>query len=125
MTGPNPDGSCFHVYYGSKGNLNAAPFAQLEVDNISLFDDPPTETIRISKLSPGTYRFYVYNFSGEDPDGLSRSRATVQIFGASGQMNSFTVPGGAGRDWTVFSINGQTGAVTSINQLAAAPSGCQ
>ena len=88
-------------------------------------ETPPIETLRISKLSPGTYRFYVFNYSGEDPGGLSGSRATVQIFGASGQMGSFTVPGGTGFTWTVFSINGATGAVTGINQLATPPSGCQ
>lgn len=125
LIGPNPDGSCFHVYYGNTGNLGAAPFAKLEVDNIEVTGDPPIETVRISKLSPGIYRFYVNNFSEEDPDGLSRSRATVQIFGASGQMGSFTVPSGAGANWIVFSINGQTGAVTSINQLASPPNGCQ
>lgn len=124
LVGPNPDGSCFHVYYGNKGSLAAAPFAQLEVDNISLDGAPPLETIRISKLSPGIYRFYVYNYSGEDANGLSASAATVQVFGSSGGAGSFTVPGGNGRYWTVFEINGQTGAVTSVNQLADPSSAC-
>jgi hypothetical protein len=96
----------------------------LEVDNISLSGAPPLETIRIAKLAPGIYRFYVINFSDEDPDGLSRSRATVQIFGATSGPTSFTVPGGTGDTWTVFEINGQTGAVTAINQLAAPAGNC-
>ncbi|MEP7274360.1 MAG: carboxypeptidase regulatory-like domain-containing protein, partial [Acidobacteriota bacterium] len=125
LTGPNPNGSCFHVFYNGTGDLNAAPFAKLEVDNRDVPTEPPTETIRISKLSPGIYRFYVYDFIEEDADGLSRSRATVQVFGSSGQLGSFTVPIGAGRYWTVFEINGQTGAITTVNQLAIPSSSCQ
>jgi len=130
LTGPNPDGSsCFHVSFSNKGNLASAPFAQLEVDNISISGAPPTETIRISKLSPGIYRFYVNNYSGtrgeNDPTGLSRSQATVQIFGTGGLLGSFTVPGGSGFDWTVFEINGQTGAITTINQLASPAANCR
>jgi len=126
LSGPNPDSSsCFHVYYANKGSLTSAPFAQLEVDNIGLSGAPPLETIRIAKLAPGIYRFYVINFSDEDPDGLSRSRATVQIFGATSGPTSFTVPsGGPGDIWTVFEINGQTGAITAINQLASPAGNC-
>ena len=129
LIGPNPDGSCFHVFYSNLGSQTSAPFAQLEVDNIKLGGHPPTETIRIAKLSPGIYRFYVNNYSGarseNDPAGLSRSQATVQVFGASGLLGSFTVPGGSGLDWTVFELNGQTGAVTTINQLASPATNCR
>jgi hypothetical protein len=125
LTGPNPDGTCFEVYYGNLGNLDAAPFAKLEVDNIRIDGAPPTETIRISKLTPGTYRFYVYNYSGEAPNGLSQSRATVQVFGSGGQTGNFTVPSGSGLYWTVFEINGQTGAITTVNQLATPASNCK
>jgi hypothetical protein len=125
LIGPNPDNSCFEVYYGNLGNLNAAPFAQLEVDNIRIDGAPPTETVRIAKLSPGIYRFYVHNYSGETPNGLSQSGATVQVFGSGGLMGNFTVPGGSGGDWTVFEINGQTGAITTVNQLASPGSNCK
>jgi hypothetical protein len=124
LIGPNPGGSCFHVFYSSKGDLEAAPFAKLEVDNIQITGAPPIETVRISKLTPGIYRFYVYNFDNEAADGLAVSRATVQVFGASGSLGSFTVPSGSGRTWTVFEINGQTGAVRTINQLVNASTSC-
>ncbi len=125
LTGPNPDNTCFHVFYGNTGNLVAAPFAKLEVDNISISGAPPTETVRIGKLTPGIYRFYVINFRNEDQDGLSRSRATVQVFGSTGQLGSFTVPNGAGATWTVFELNGATGQVTAINQLASPAGNCR
>lgn len=125
LIGPNPDGTCFEVAYTNLGSLTNPPFAQLEVDNIRVSGHPPTETVRIAKLSPGIYRFFVFNYSGEDPNGLSQSRATVQIFGSSGQLGNFTVPSGTGRYWTVFEINGQTGAVTTINQLTTPASNCR
>jgi len=130
LIGPNPDGSCFEVYYSNLGSLTSAPFAMLEVDNIKISGHPPTETIHIAKLSPGIYRFYVNNYSGShsespDPTGLSRSQAQVQVIGPGGVLGSFTVPGGSGYNWTVFEINGQTGAITTINQLADPASNCK
>ncbi|MBI3949898.1 MAG: carboxypeptidase-like regulatory domain-containing protein [Acidobacteria bacterium] len=130
LTGPDPDGtSCFHVYYGDRGSLTSAPFAQLEVDNRVVPGRPPTETIRISGLTPGIYRFYVHNFSGcvetepNGPSGISQSRATVQVFGSSGLLFSQMAPSGTGCYWTVFTLNGQTGAITGVNQLSnTAPS---
>ncbi len=122
LAGPNPGGSsCFHVYYSSLGSLSAAPFALLEVDNIQVTGDPPTETIRIGRLTPGIYHFYVHDYSGEMPDGLGQSRATVQVFSSSGLLFSQTAPTGNGRYWTVFTLNGSTGAVSSVNQLGSAP----
>ncbi|MBX3279174.1 MAG: carboxypeptidase regulatory-like domain-containing protein [Acidobacteria bacterium] len=124
LIGPRENNTCFHVFYSTPGHLAVDPFARLEVDNINVSGAPPTETIRISKLIPGTYRFYVHDFGAEYPDGLSRSRATVQVFGSSGQLGSFTVPNGSGGNWTVFEINGQTGQITTINQLASPAQGC-
>ncbi|MBI3950691.1 MAG: carboxypeptidase regulatory-like domain-containing protein [Acidobacteria bacterium] len=126
LTGPEPDGaSCFHIFFLFPGSLDGSPFAQLEVDNIELPDHPPTETIRISRLTPGIYRFYVHNFGallgGEPADGLSQSRATVQVFSSSGLLFSQTVPAGSGLFWNVFTLNGQTGQITPVNQLTNTP----
>lgn len=131
LIGPNPDGSCFEINFTNLGSLSAAPFALLEVDNVSRSvcpvsgNCPTTETMHIGKLSPGVYRFYVVNYGNEDPDGLSRSTATVQVIGSSGTLGSYTVPGGTGRTWTVFEIDGTSGAIKTINQLASPASGCK
>lgn len=118
LAGPSADNSsCFHVYYNSGGSLTASPFAQLEVDNVRVSGDPPTETIRIARRTPGIYRFYVHNYGGETPDGLAQSRATVQVFGSTGLSGSFTAPAGAGTYWSVFTMDGQSGAITTVNQL--------
>jgi hypothetical protein len=126
LTGPDPDGfSCFHVFFLDPGSLDSPPFAQLEVDNIELPGHPPTETIRISRLTPGIYRFFVHNFGGqiggEAPGAFSQSRATVQVFDSSGLLFSQTIPMGTGFFWNVFTLNGQTGAITLVNQLTNTP----
>ena len=120
LSGPSPDGSsCFVISYTSLGNLDAAPFAKLEVDNVSIRPTtPPTETVRISRLTPGIYRLWIHDYRAEFPDGISRSRAAVQVFDSSGLKFNSTAPGGAGRYWSVLTMIGQTGAVTAVNQIS-------
>jgi uncharacterized protein (TIGR03437 family) len=121
LYGPNGANECFHVYWDNTGSLTAAPYASLEVDNIELSGHPPTETIRIAQQTAGTYRFFLHDYEGEFADGLARARATVQIFGSSGLLRTYVAPSGNGDYWHVFELNGQTGALTDINQLAEEP----
>ena len=127
LIGPQDGGSCFHVYYSGLGSLSSSPYALLEVDNINVPGSPPTETIRIARLTPGVYRFYVHQYSNDLQDGLSLSRATAQVFGSSGLMSSNTVPTGSGRYWTVFTMNGGTGGITAVNEMggSAPPATCR
>jgi len=116
---------CTEVYYASRGSITSSPFAQLEVDNINVVGDPPTETIRISRLTAGTYRLFVHDYAGELSNGLETSRATVQVFGSAGLITTLSVPTGSGRYWTVLSINGSTGAITPVQTRGTtAPTGC-
>ena len=116
---------CTEVYYASTGSITSSPFAQLEVDNINVVGDPPTETIRISRLTAGTYRLFVHDYAGELSNGLETSRATVQVFGSAGLITTLSVPTGSGRYWTVLSINGSTGAITPVQTRGTtAPTGC-
>lgn len=118
LYGPTTNNRCFEVYYSNKGNQNSAPFATLEVDNRS--SGPPTETIHIYQTMAGTYRFFIHNYSGELADGLSRSRAIVQVYDSSGLLRTYVVPSGTGEYWHVFELNGQTRALTDINRLSDA-----
>lgn len=118
LFGPNGNNECFHVYWADTGDLSGPPFAALEVDNIELTGHPPTETIRIAHQTSGIYRFFVHNYENEQADGLSQSRATVQIFNSSGLLRTYTVPSGAGEYWHVFELNSATGALTDVNRLA-------
>lgn len=108
--------SCFRVYYSSTGFLNSNPFAQLEVDNISLTDVPPTETIRISRLFPGTYTLFVDNYSG-GANLLSQSQAQIAVFRGNRQIATYTVPNGPEEIWNVFTIDGATGQIRPVNQM--------
>jgi hypothetical protein len=118
LVGPVDSGSSqqFHVYYGRTGSSTAAPFAKLDVDVTSGFGP---ETITISQLKPGTYRYHVYDF--DDTGTLSStSNATVKVFvgTASAPSAVFNVPAGqVGDVWTVFDLDGQTGQVTPINSF--------
>lgn len=119
LYGPTTNNQCFHVFHSSRGRLDAAPFAMLEVDNIRADGRPPTETIRIAQTMVGTYRFFIHNFSGGFSDELSRSRATVQVFDSNGLLRTYIVPSGTGSFWHVFELNGQTRALTDINLLSS------
>ncbi len=121
LYGPASNNQCFHVSFDEPGSLTASPFAALEVDNIELAGHPPTETIRIAQQTPGLYRFFIHDYESEYPDGIGRSRATVQVFDSNGLLRTYVAPAGAGEYWHVFELNGQTGALADINQLAASP----
>jgi uncharacterized protein YfaP (DUF2135 family) len=131
LIGPNPDGpGCFHVWYkehNGERSWNAAPFAGLEVDNVEKPDNPPTETMRLSRLNSGIYSFYVNNYSHESADGIARSRATVQIFGKAGLLTQWTAPRRDGLNWMVFQMDGRTGKIAPVNEFSAAEPapGCQ
>lgn len=98
-----PDGS--HIYYSSQGSLVNAPYANLDVDDISSFGP---EVITLTRLMVGTYRYSVYNYTGQFNHWLSRSGARVEAYFA-GQPLRFYVAG-AGDDnltnwWNVLEFD--------------------
>lgn len=114
LTGPTAGGARFWRYYASPGNCQAAPFACLDVDDISGYGP---ETMTIGQLTPGVYRYYVYDFSNRTNNAstaLGSSGAKVQLF-VGGQVHNFFVPSGTGNAWAVFTWDGTT--VTPLNQL--------
>ncbi|MBM3727780.1 MAG: hypothetical protein FJW40_20455 [Acidobacteria bacterium] len=125
LTGPNPVGGCFEVSWRDRGSLRTAPFAELEVDNVAVAGNPPTETIRIGRLSAGIYRLYVHHFSGEEGDEfagqMQQGRPSVQVFRDAAQVFSQTLAAGNQWYWTVFTINGATGAIASVDTQSQGP----
>jgi hypothetical protein len=117
-----PESEAFEVYFANEGHLNACPFAQLDVDDITSFGP---ETVTIAQRFDGTYRYAVHNFSadfGGDPDPIRQSGAQVQVFGQSGLVASYSVPtSGDGFWWHVFDMDGQTGAITTVNTIGDDP----
>lgn len=108
--------SCFYINFGNPGFLNASPFAQLEVDNIAVSGVPPTETIRISRLIPGTYTLFIDNYSG-GANVLAQSQAQIAVFRENRQVATYTVPTGSPEVWHVLNLDGTTGQITVVNQL--------
>ncbi len=113
LTGPNADASRFHVYYppGSRGSSSAAPFAVLDRDDT---DSVGPETITITKLNSGVYRFTVHDFTNKSltsSSALGASGATVQVYFPVVEASGFTrrdfqVPNQPGNLWTVFEMTG-------------------
>ncbi len=118
LTGPNPDlPTRFHVYYENTGSLISSPFAQLDFDQ--LFGFGP-ETITIGQQFPGTYRYYVHNFSGQEGGGvpLRSSNARVQVYQANTLVAQYSPPQQNGTYWTVFEItNGQLIPINTIGNV--------
>ena len=107
VTGPNADASRFHVYYASRGSFTSAPFAGLDVDDVSAYGP---ETVSITQMNSGNYRYSVHDFSNRNSSSsmaLSNSGAKVQVYTSTGLVATFAVPSGqAGNLWTVFEMTG-------------------
>jgi hypothetical protein len=96
------------VSYRATGSLSSAPFAQLDADDTTGFGP---ETITISQLTSGTYTFSVNALGGN----FVPAETTVRVYGSSGLLREFAAPPGGGNWWRVFTLNGATGAITTIN----------
>jgi Carboxypeptidase regulatory-like domain len=95
-----PDGS--HVFYVSKGSLSAAPFASLDVDDVTGFG-PEVTTIRRPRV--GIYRFYLHNFSQSFTPGMTDSPTRVEL-NYVGRSVVFSPPPGEGSAlwWHMFDL---------------------
>ncbi len=116
---PEIEGNSYHIYYASEGNLEIAPYAQLDLDDTNGYGP---ETISISEYYSGTYHYYIHKFSGIGT--LAGSNAFVDIYQNSSLYSTITIPEtGNGDYWHVCNIDGSTGAITIINTVGnSAPS---
>jgi adhesin/invasin len=97
-----------------RGSYRRSPFACLDVDDIDGFGP---ETMTITQVLPGTYRYTVHNFSQEA--ALDQSGARVDVYINNLLARTFNVPAGVGIYWTVFDLNGAT--ITPINTIGNGP----
>jgi len=118
-TGPDGSGSRFHVYTGNRAFVSAPDtIAALELDDTS-FGGPEVITIRAT-AAPGTYRFYVHNFSGQTATtskALSDSAdARVDVYQDNRVIGTFFPPANtAGTLWKVFEFDGAR--LFPVNQI--------
>ena len=114
---PEIEGSTHHVYYADRGSGTSAPYAWLDVDDVSSWGP---EATTIEQLFPGTYTFAVYEYSGAGT--LSTSQAYVEVFQGRDLLAGYHVPTTADGDnwwWTVGTVDGATGVFTAVNTLTA------
>lgn len=111
------------VYFLRPGNCAAAPFACLDRDAATA---PGPETITISQLGTGLYRFYVQNYgapSSATDSTMMLSGAQLRIFRGATQVAAYFVPQQPGTLWTVAELDGATGTLTPRNTIAAGAPG--
>ena len=114
LTTPNPDGCRHHCFYWN----DAIPGANLDMDDKASYGP---ETMTITQLGSGTYRFYVHDFTNRNSrasTALSNSGATVTVYSGSGDAPwIFNVPAGTGTVWHVFNLDGANGVLTPIEKM--------
>ncbi len=114
LTGPLAAGR-FWTYFSAPGNCFGVPWACLDVDDTN--GNGP-ETMSIMQITPGVYRYYVYDFSNRfngASTALRNSGAKVEFYVGATLLRTFFVPGSAGNAWAVFEWDGTT--LTVLNQI--------
>ena len=132
LTGPDNASGKFHVYYGqdkfyyAKNTSSCSGCSDSQIsDNVTQDVDSQSrgpETITISTVRSGTYRYYVHNYThrGTNNKRLFKSGASVTVYydGLSNNPTTFTVPGTPGDLWTVFDFNTSSG-LTAVGTMGS------
>ena len=146
LTGPDNNTGRFHIYYNASANFinggsyrdpdnfyyhtnayqcNSCSTTQAS-DNVSLDRDdmdgaPGTETITVTKVRSGTYRYSVHDYTNRNNSSstkLAESGTTVNVF-YNNTQTTYNVPNSAGNLWEVFTFDGSTGALTASDNMTA------
>ena len=142
LTGPDNASGRFHIYWPNSTNqyyyytnlydCDGCDQSQ-KSDNVTLDKDdqsaPGTETITIPTDSwrSGTYQFSAHYF-GPTVNGQSSGYASSTLFAESGttvkvyygdtEPRTYNVPNSAGNLWTVFTIDGSSKVITTVNGMS-------
>ena len=144
LTGPDNNTGRFHIYWNTStavtGNYrhpdnfyyhtnayqcNSCTTAQAS-DNVSLDRDdmdgaPGTETITITKVRSGTYRYSVHDYTNRNNSSstkLAESGTTVNVF-YNNTQTTYNVPNSAGNLWEVFTFDGSTGVLAASDNMTS------
>ena len=115
LTAPIPEGGRFHLFYQNNRFHPYVDLYDLDLDDTYQFGP---ETTTLHGLIPGTYRYSVHDYTNrnsEDSTALSNSGAQIRVFSSTGVRTFNVTPGRAGTVWTVFEIDGTSGALTTVN----------
>ena len=115
LSGPNPDGGDFHIWYRNKILIGGRNF--LDRDDTSSFGP---ETITIYKPAAGEYYYSVYDYTNKNKKNsskLSYSGARVDIYGENRLLQSFEISNSEkGNCWHVFKID-RSGMIVPLNKI--------
>jgi hypothetical protein len=120
LTGPNAANPTtrFHVYYSSRGSQTAAPYAELDIDDVSGFGP---EIITINRFTPGVYRYSVHHYSGSGTIASSPARVELTLNGVTRVFVPPAVPAGttlgANSVWRVMELNVDTAGNVTVTPL--------
>jgi len=92
----------YHVYYINTGSLSAAPFANLDVDDVTGFGP---EVLTISRFTtPGSYVYSVHHFAGTGTITGSPARVELNYNGDTFLFSPPPSQGDGDITWNVFEI---------------------
>ncbi|MBN2564582.1 MAG: carboxypeptidase regulatory-like domain-containing protein, partial [Candidatus Eisenbacteria bacterium] len=112
---PTGAGVYEHVAFWNQGSLTAAPFAELDVDDVLSYGP---ETITLLPNYEGVYVYSIHEWYGVGT--LATSDAVVQLYAGNDLRYIIDVPTGSCGDgwwWHVGELNAETGEFTLINEL--------
>lgn len=127
FVGPGAGGDeRFHISYNNKTySVNGKRYAYIDVDDRSSYG-PETTTIEV--MTPGTYYFYVHDYTNKNKPGataLGNSGARVNIYKGIYSLNRYEVtPSATGIYWNVCRIDideKETINLTEINTYSDEP----
>ena len=139
ITGPDNASGRFHIYYPSSkrkffyytnDHTCSNCTASQKSDNVTLDQDdtsaPGTETITIPTDSwrSGTYRYSAHDYTTAGSTGnasstkFAESGTTVTVYYGDTEPRTYNVPNSAGNLWTVFTVDGSSKVVTSVNSMS-------
>ena len=127
----------FHVYFDASktfyyatnnfscsgcSNSQKSDNVTLDLDNyygIGSCDDCGPETITISAVRSGNYRYYVHAFdeAGKNNTKLADSDASVKVY-YNDTVTTYNVPNSAADLWTVFGFDNSSG-LTAVNNMGS------
>ncbi|PEN07947.1 hypothetical protein CRI93_05745 [Longimonas halophila] len=113
LTGPLADEGRFHVYFANRTPTSAN--ANLDRDDTTSYGP---ETITVTALRDGLYRYSVHNFSNQSDDGavgIYESPAEVRFYNEDGLVDVYSpleAESGDGNTWLVFEFTVDSGNVT-------------
>jgi hypothetical protein len=118
---PPISGVSYDVWDQTPGDAAAPPYALLDDNHSgSLGYGFGVEVIGVAQRFPGTYRYYVHNYSGTPP--LAGSSLRVSVYASDTLVTTLMAPAtGTGSYWHVCDVDGATGTVSCPNTITTVP----